>query len=75
MQAKADYEGKPLITKDERCEIELGLLEKFDAFARENGLTYWLFWGTLLGAVRHKGFIPCCGKSKCTRQSGMLGPV
>ena len=58
MQAKADYEGKPLITKDERCEIELGLLEKFDAFARENGLTYWLFWGTLLGAVRHKGFIP-----------------
>ena len=58
MQAKADYEGKPLITKDERCEIDLGLLEKFDAFARENGLTYWLFWGTLLGAVRHKGFIP-----------------
>ena len=55
MQAKADYEGKPLITKDERCEIDLGLLEKFDAFARENGLTYWLFWGTLLGAVRHKG--------------------
>ena len=58
MQAKADYEGKTLITKDERCEIDLGLLEKFDAFARENGLTYWLFWGTLLGAVRHKGFIP-----------------
>ena len=58
MQAKADYEGKPLIGIDERRVIELGILEKFDAFARENGLAYWLFWGTLLGAVRHRGFIP-----------------
>ena len=40
MQAKADYEGKPLITKDERCEIDLGLLEKFDAFARELSLIH-----------------------------------
>ena len=55
---KEDYEGHPLITKDERCVIELGLLEKFDAFAQENNLTYWLFWGPLLGAVRHQGFIP-----------------
>lgn len=49
--------GKP-ITVQERCAIELALLERFDAFAREHGLTYWLFWGTLLGAVRHKGLIP-----------------
>lgn len=34
------------------------LLTKFDQVCRENGLIYWLSFGTLLGAVRHKGFIP-----------------
>ena len=34
------------------------LLFEFDAFCREHGLCYWLQSGTLLGAVRHKGFIP-----------------
>lgn len=58
MHLQSDYASQPLITMEERKTIELGLLEKFDAFAREHGLTYWLFWGTLLGAVRHKGFIP-----------------
>ncbi|MDF7640330.1 LicD family protein [Bifidobacterium sp. ESL0784] len=34
------------------------LLCKFDAFAHEHNLRYSLDGGTLLGAVRHKGFIP-----------------
>ena len=37
---------------------ELCLLGAFDAFCRENSLRYSLAYGTLLGAVRHKGFIP-----------------
>ena len=34
------------------------LLFEFDAFCRKHDLSYWLQSGTLLGAVRHQGFIP-----------------
>lgn len=34
------------------------LLESFHRFAIENNIKYSLDWGSLLGAVRHKGFIP-----------------
>lgn len=36
----------------------LRMLKAIDAFAKEHHLTYYLSGGTLLGAVRHKGFIP-----------------
>jgi lipopolysaccharide cholinephosphotransferase len=38
--------------------IQLALLKDFDRVCKERGWTYWLDGGTLLGAVRHKGFIP-----------------
>lgn len=38
--------------------IELRILLQFDAYCKHHGLKYYLSYGTLLGAVRHKGFIP-----------------
>lgn len=38
--------------------IELDLLIEFDKVCRENNLKYYTIFGTLLGAVRHQGFIP-----------------
>lgn len=38
--------------------IEGALLSAFDDFCSQNNLTYYLAYGTLLGAARHKGFIP-----------------
>ena len=36
----------------------LELYERFDAFCKERHLRYYVTGGTLLGAVRHDGFIP-----------------
>lgn len=58
----------PLLYKDRRLEgettlrqcqlVQLHLLYVFDAICKEHNLTYFLGGGTLLGAMRHGGFIP-----------------
>ena len=37
---------------------QLEMLLKIDMFCRQNNLKYTLAYGTLIGAVRHKGYIP-----------------
>lgn len=37
---------------------ELEILKEFSRFCKRNGLKYFLSSGSLLGAIRHKGFIP-----------------
>lgn len=39
-------------------QIQIELLTEFDRICRKYGLRYNISFGTLLGAVRHKGFIP-----------------
>ena len=46
------------LSLDEIKKIELKILKEFDYFCKENNLRYYLAGGTLLGAIRHKGFIP-----------------
>lgn len=38
--------------------IELAMLEEVERICKEHGLTWFMVHGSLLGAVRHKGFIP-----------------
>ena len=46
------------ITLEEKRNIQIGMLKEIDEFCRNNGIRYSLAFGTLIGAIRHKGFIP-----------------
>ena len=46
------------ISLDEKKKLLFSMLTEIDSFCEKNGLTYFLVGGTLLGAIRHNGFIP-----------------
>ena len=46
------------LTVDERKAIQLDMLRHFDEFCRTNNIKYSIGEGSLIGAMRHKGFIP-----------------
>jgi lipopolysaccharide cholinephosphotransferase len=46
------------LSLNEIKKIELDILKQFGEFCSEHNLKYYLAGGTLLGAIRHKGFIP-----------------
>ncbi len=46
------------ITPDEHKQILLDIMTRVDVFCRKNGIQYFLICGTLIGAIRHQGFIP-----------------
>ena len=51
-------EEKREVTKDELKAIEISILLNLDSFCRKENIRYFLASGSLIGALRHKGFIP-----------------
>lgn len=47
-----------LLTIEDKREILLDLLNEINRIFNKHGIRYYLAYGTLLGAIRHKGFIP-----------------
>lgn len=54
------YSYNPEIDEDKKplFDVLLDLVEEFKQFCEKHDLTYFAVGGTLLGAVRHNGFIP-----------------
>ena len=46
------------LTVEEVRHVEIGILKYIDSVCRAHNIKYFLDYGTLLGAIRHKGFIP-----------------
>ena len=55
LRARFNPEGSPLRRMQQRMKI---MAAEFDRICRKHDIPYWLSSGTLLGCVRHGGFIP-----------------
>lgn len=49
---------KPINDIAELRKIQLDILKHVDAFCKQNGIKYFLSGGSMIGAVRHHGYIP-----------------
>ncbi len=46
------------LSLEEIKKVQIEILDEIDECCKENNINYWLDSGTLLGAIRHKGYIP-----------------
>lgn len=49
---------KEITNNSQLKSIQLEVMDNFHNWCQENGITYFITAGTLIGALRHKGFIP-----------------
>ncbi|MDE5943465.1 MAG: LicD family protein [Clostridia bacterium] len=49
---------REIVELDELKMLELDIMKKIHLFCAEQNINYYLSYGTLIGAVRHNGFIP-----------------
>ena len=47
-----------LMSQEECRNVQMNILDDVAAICKEHNLQYYLAFGSLLGAVRHKGYIP-----------------
>lgn len=52
------YDHNKPISIDESKELQIELLKTIHEICEKYGLTYYMMFGSLIGAVRHHGFIP-----------------
>lgn len=52
------YSDEELEALKKGQEVMTDMLREFDSICRTNGLKYWCVGGTLIGTIRHKGWIP-----------------
>lgn len=57
MMESTTLSGK-MISDQELKQLMLSILQDIDAFCKDNDIRYFLAYGSLIGAVRHKGYIP-----------------
>ena len=50
--------NKNFIEIEEQKTLMLEIMDDIDAFCRENHIPYFLLGGSLIGAIRHEGYIP-----------------
>lgn len=55
LRVEYNPEGSPLRKAQQRM---VEMLKFIDKVCKDNELKYWISFGTLLGAIRHEGFIP-----------------
>ena len=46
------------LSRQETAAIQLSVFDRFQNVCADHNLTYFLYYGTLIGALRHRGFIP-----------------
>lgn len=55
-ETREDFYIRPMVKRAWAAQLEV--LQEIDRVCKKHKITYFAEWGTLLGTVRHKGFIP-----------------
>lgn len=55
-ETRRDFYISPMVKR--AWAVQLDVLEQIDIICKRHNIMYYAEWGTLLGAIRHQGFVP-----------------